>query len=246
MKKSILLSAIIILSANTLLKAQDTTTTYYAADGNNVPKIAASYGTKTYYAKGLWHRIVFETAHFSTLKEFSAQDSHFTIKEGAYLTYKNGILKTQILYTDGKKTEESAFYPNGNKLGEIIYASNGEIKEQKGWDPKGKRIKPFIASREAYFLGEKKAWNNFVNKNIDPDLPIKNGAKTNQKYQAVVSFIVDEYGNILDIKIIKDPGFGCGEALKHLMEISPKWAPAIMWNKNVISRRTQPLTWQIE
>lgn len=55
--------------------------------------------------------------------------------------------------------------------------------------------------------------------------------------KVVVGFIVDKEGNIIDEKIYKDVGHGCGEAalsvIKGMNKLKPKWVPGKQRNKNV-------------
>lgn len=96
----------------------------------------------------------------------------------------------------------------------------------------------------AQFPGGAAGWKKFLEKKMNRDLPVENGAPAGT-YVAAVSFLVDTDGNISDIQLLKNSGYGTGEEVIRLMKISPKWVPATKNGQNINSRQTQSITYQI-
>ena len=66
-------------------------------------------------------------------------------------------------------------------------------------------------------------------------------------YTVVVTFIVDIYGGITEVKAEKDPGYGLGSmAVKAIRNYKGKWNPASQCGNLVKAYRKQPITYTIE
>ncbi len=98
-----------------------------------------------------------------------------------------------------------------------------------------------IVQIEAKFPGGRSAWTKFLERNLNSNLPVENGAPP-AKYTVVVSFLVDKDGNISEIKAVNDPGFGTAEEAVRVLRKSPKWQPAVQNGRNVIYRQKQSIT----
>ncbi|WP_018629485.1 M56 family metallopeptidase [Niabella aurantiaca] len=119
-------------------------------------------------------------------------------------------------------------------------------------DPEVKRLAPpKIAKNEPgiYTKTEKDAsfpgdWARYLMQNLRGEVPVEHGAKPGN-YQVIAQFVVDVQGNVSDVKLIKDPGFGMGEEALRVIKKSGKWKPAIVNGKNVKAYRKQPITFQV-
>ena len=94
------------------------------------------------------------------------------------------------------------------------------------------------------FPGGINGWIKYLEKNINRDLPYKNGAPPG-RYTVLLSFIVAKDGTIRDIKAESDPGYGSKEEAVRLMARSPKWKPAVQNGRNVIYRQKQSITFMV-
>jgi hypothetical protein len=101
-----------------------------------------------------------------------------------------------------------------------------------------------IVQIPAEFPGGQKGWVNYLEKNLDRDLPIRRGAPVG-KYSVVVSFIVDKEGNITNVKAENNPGYGTMEEAIRVLKNGPKWVPAIQNGRNVIYRQRQAIVFMI-
>ena len=96
----------------------------------------------------------------------------------------------------------------------------------------------------AEFPGGFDAWNRYLERNLNRDLPIENGAPPG-KYVVVVSFIVDKHGNISQVKAENDPGYGTAEEAVRIIAKGPNWKPAIQNDRNVIFRNKQNIIFMV-
>jgi protein TonB len=98
---------------------------------------------------------------------------------------------------------------------------------------------------EAEFPGGQAAWNNFLKKNLNGDVPTDNGAAEGT-YTVVVKFVVSKDGSLSDISCESDPGYGICEEAKRVIKKTKNWTPAIQNGRNVNAYRRQPITFLVQ
>ena len=98
---------------------------------------------------------------------------------------------------------------------------------------------------EATFSGGEAAWRKYLEQNLDPNVPVENGAPIGI-YTVVVQFIVDKTGAISDIKTLTNFGYGMEQEVMRIMKKSPMWSPASQNNRSVKAYRKQPVTFVID
>ncbi len=98
---------------------------------------------------------------------------------------------------------------------------------------------------EASFKGGQEAWVSFVQKNLNADVPVRNGAPAGQ-YTVVVQFIVDAEGQISDIKALTRQSYGMEEEVRRVIRLSTIWEPAQQNGRSVKAYRKQPITFVVE
>jgi TonB family protein len=83
----------------------------------------------------------------------------------------------------------------------------------------------------------------YIYKNIS----YPNEARLNETQgMAVVSFIVTTKGALRDIKILRDPGDGCGESAKRVVEsMKGRWTPAMQDGKKVPCQYNLPIRFKL-
>ena len=92
-------------------------------------------------------------------------------------------------------------------------------KQEKVAASKGKN-----PNRYSGFPGGVEAKNNFIDDNLKyPKEAKENGIQGEVK----IFFTVDTDGNIIDEKIAKDIGGGCGEEALRIVRLMPKWEPGM-------------------
>ncbi|MFL9481473.1 energy transducer TonB [Chitinophagaceae bacterium LWZ2-11] len=98
---------------------------------------------------------------------------------------------------------------------------------------------------EAEFPGGKEAWRKYLERNLNNTLPSENGAAVGL-YSVDLSFVVDKEGNISDIQVEHDPGFGTKEEAIRILKKSPKWNAAIQNGRKVAYRARQRISFRVE
>mgnify|MGYP003575261849 FL=1 len=98
---------------------------------------------------------------------------------------------------------------------------------------------------EASYQGGVEAWIHFVQKNLNAQVPVRNGAPAGQ-YTVVVQFIVDSEGQISDIKALTSHSYGMEQEVMRVIGLSSTWEPARIDNQTVKAYRKQPITFVVE
>jgi protein TonB len=97
---------------------------------------------------------------------------------------------------------------------------------------------------QAHFPGDISEWTKFLQKNLNSDLPVQNGAPAGV-YTVIVSFVVDKTGMISDVQAENDPGFGTkAEAIRAIRK-GPNWIPAEQNGRKVIYRQKQSISFRV-
>ncbi len=146
-----------------------------------------------------------------------------TTKNGIWTYYhKNGKIMAKENYKDGKRETCNCFTETGEAIADEL-----------------------CVEKEADFVGGQTAWGKFLSRHLNADVPIRKGAPAG-KYTVVSRFVVDSDGNISNVRIITDPGFGMGEEVIRILKKSPKWAPAQQFGRNLKAYRKQPVTFVVQ
>jgi protein TonB len=97
---------------------------------------------------------------------------------------------------------------------------------------------------EAKFPGGAGAWQKYLERNLDSNVPVDNGAPPGN-YTVIVSFLVDKSGNISEVQALNDPGYGTASEAVRVIKKGPAWTPAVQNGRNVIYRQKQSITFQV-
>ena len=98
---------------------------------------------------------------------------------------------------------------------------------------------------EASFRGGDKAWIKFLERNLDPDVPVRKKAPAGI-YTVWIQFVVNKNGKISEITPLTNHGYGMEQEVMRILRVSPAWSPAIQDGKMVNAYRKQPITFVIE
>ncbi len=96
----------------------------------------------------------------------------------------------------------------------------------------------------AEFPGGVSSWSKYLMRNLDKEIVRKHGGPPG-KYTVVVSFTVDEYGGLSNIKALNDPGYGAKEEAIRMIAKGPKWKPAQQNGKSVRSVHEQSISFLV-
>jgi len=101
-----------------------------------------------------------------------------------------------------------------------------------------------IVQKLAEFPGGQNGWISYLERTLDRDLPVRRGAPVGT-YSVIVSFLVDEQGNITNVKAENNPGYGTMEEAVRVLKNGPKWVPATQNGVNVIYRQRQAIVFGV-
>jgi periplasmic protein TonB len=98
---------------------------------------------------------------------------------------------------------------------------------------------------QADFPGGEAAWRRYLEKNLNPNIPVDNGAPEGT-YTVTVQFVVSKTGAISDVKALSNHGYGMEEEAVKIIQRGPNWKPGVQNGHNVNSLRMQPITFSIQ
>jgi beta-lactamase regulating signal transducer with metallopeptidase domain len=184
-------------------------------------------------AFGTQHSLVNPFFH-NQIKRRIAMITTSTTNSFATLRKVTGTLLTLLLFllfSCQAKKEKDIFHPETiQKETQIKSAGDNKIFD--------------LTETPASFKGGPTAWAAYLQKNLNPAVPVDNGAPEGS-YTVYVQFIVDAEGGVSDIKTLTNHGYGMEEEAIRVITKGPTWTPAIQNGQNVKSYRKQPFTFVI-
>jgi len=96
----------------------------------------------------------------------------------------------------------------------------------------------------AEFPGGLPAWSRYLERNLNREIPVENGAPPG-RYTVVVAFTVSKTGAISDVAAENDPGYGTKAEAIRVITKGPSWKPAVQNGRNVIYRHKQAVTFVV-
>lgn len=142
-----------------------------------------------------------------------------------------------------KKGRWKYYHRNGNIMATEDYM-DGERTACHCFDETGKELAA-CEEKEAEFPGADYAWIRFVQRNLRPDVPIRNRAPL-EHYTVIVQFIVDTAGKVTQIEPLTHFGYGMEEEAERMLKQSPRWLPAQQFGRKVKAYRRQPITFVVQ
>jgi periplasmic protein TonB len=141
--------------------------------------------------------------------------------------------KIDVINQDGIKDE-------GLQTPDVVDDGKGVVEEQKD-DPNRIFEKVEI---EAKFNGGESAWRKYLERNLNPNAPIDNGAPEGT-YTVYVQFVVSKDGSISDVKPLTNHGYGMEKEAVKVIQKGPAWIPAVQNGRPVNAYRKQPITFRV-
>lgn len=147
---------------------------------------------------------------------------------------KEVVLITTRQSADFKARNASQVNDEPGKASTIHFAANA--------DESGNAV---IQQQEPVsFPGGEAGWRAYLERNLNLDVPVNNGADTGT-YKVHVSFTVDKTGKLSNIKVEKDPGYGTAAEVVRILSKGPNWNPATVNGKPVTSRFVKTVTFKV-
>ena len=98
--------------------------------------------------------------------------------------------------------------------------------------------------REAEFPGGIRAWTQYLQKNLNPEIPVKEKAPAGP-YQVIVKFIVSKSGKIKEITSETSHGYGMEKEVIRIIKKGPDWVPAMQDGHAVNAYRRQTVIFMV-
>lgn len=156
--------------------------------------------------------------------------------------YENGVVKDSIFWANDVPRFFYHFYPTGKLNGTLIMPEDGKKPVTMGYDESGKKIRNFIALREAAFKGGNAGWMKYMAKNLSKTL--ETNVDDTVRVTSIISFVIDESGNVTNVKVKKSSGYKAADNdAVSVISNSPPWENAVQWNEPVNAYRLQPVTY---
>ena len=219
------------------------------------------YRCTSYYAKSnkLYGKSIYTDTLFMNsiglsvyyFENGNLKDSSFS-SNGKYFYYYR-------YYIDGKLCDSTLYGVDDNDFNTYSYDENGKFightlshwdnSSKKpicvSYDEQGKILSNYVFTRKSYFKGGTNGWVSYVTKNLRSNVPCKHNAPVG-KYTVNVTFAISEKGKLVDIAAQNDPGFGTKEEACRVIENAPRWSPAILNNKPIVSHSSQAITFSVD
>ncbi len=222
----------------------DTVYRYFDKAWKPVAKDSAFFFAKITHTNGGWHRQDFWVSNNIMQMDGWYEDEATKTEHGSLIFYtETGIARDSNNYVHGKHVSKYVFYPNHTLKCFGIFGENWQVVQQAGYDESGKEIPGYIFQQEARYPGGLEAWQQFLVKGLNSKQPkaFKDGRISGK---VTITFLVDKAGNVVEATV--ETSSGHAELDQHALAIiqkSPKWIPAIQYNKPVVYRQRQSLTY---
>ena len=157
---------------------------------------------------------------------------------------KDGSLRETGAYLDGKKEGPWTYYhfKGGHKSQDVVYKADSATS-YTCYDDDGKmQTKDCIYEKEAVFKGGDKAWKTYLERRLSS----ANYPSAFQRGQIsgviIIQFVVNSDGKIIDVKALNSIHPDMDQIAINIIKDSPKWEPAVQYNRKVKAYRKQPIT----
>ena len=147
--------------------------------------------------------------------------------------YENGtVYLAGRMTNDTTKINRWTYHHRNGKLMATVDYGNGKVIRCSCSDEMGHQLDSSLCiEEEAHFPGADGSWKNFLERNLNPDVPVRNHAPEGT-YMVIVQFVVDTEGHITDIKPLTKIWFWNGRRSdKDIKEITTMDTSYSVWSK---------------
>jgi antitoxin component YwqK of YwqJK toxin-antitoxin module len=255
---------------NIVFAQKDTIIKYYDSSNNRVPQKNAHIYTYYVDDDSVFRCWSYFKGSNKLAAKFTSLDTALFARLYRYVSYfENGNTKdSMFFYAEEQNSYRYSFYESGAKFRirrnkilssvfeEAVFYENGPLKASLSrlepldeavcisYDTLGNVMPDYIFEQEAEFKGGRAGWIKYLQRNLNTEVPFKNGAPPG-KYTTKVEFLIETDGTVTNVKSLNDGGFGTKEEAERVLRNSPKWKPAIQENKPVKYRAKQPITFAV-
>jgi TonB family protein len=168
--------------------------------------------------------------------------------DGVYQQYLEDGKTARVkgLLLAGKRTGKWIFKDTQGILGlEATYLADSVISslcyDEKGEPETGK--KECVVEKPASFKGGTDGWRRYLERSLQ--YPVS--AQENRIQGVVkIQFNIEKDGTVTDVKALDSPDESLAKEGVRILEHSPKWVPAVQYNRVVIYRHIQNITFALQ
>ena len=147
--------------------------------------------------------------------------------------WKNGNTKIIENYVKAFKVGESKiYYENGDLALKEVYDIKGKMTDSAYLDIEGKAVSRADVITEPSFPGGMKQFYMYLSRSIRYPVEARNSKTQGRVF---LSFIVNRFGKIEDIKVISSPDHYLAEEAVRITSQSPDWTPGTLFGNPVSS-----------
>lgn len=182
--------------------------------------------------------------NFITILSMKADKEDDSKLDGKYREwYESGQLRADVDYTHGKINNQAlTYWKNGQLKTQGIY-KNGKFKSGKDFDSSGKVTELAVFDEAPEFPGGEKALLEFISKNLLYSVELQ---EKGIQGQVLVRFAVAKDGSITNIELIKSSNSGLNEEALRVVRSLPKWKAGIQNEELVKVYFTVPINFKLE
>ncbi|MBN9350881.1 MAG: energy transducer TonB [Chitinophagaceae bacterium] len=238
-----LILVISILLSFSRVHSQNEITKYYDGEWNETSKDLATFYAD-FVKDGPYYQCTSYWIKTKLVRGKTIQkDTAFGMPIGLQLMYyENGNLSDSVLVNDGITQFSYHYFPDGKLNGKFLRGPGPNKNIIEGYDESGNKIKNYIFEREAEFKSGPSGWAKYINKSATKDFPAK--GSQDERVTVVIQFIVDKDGEVTNAKVRQSSGHkNVDEDALQIIQGSPQWKNAVLFNNPVNAYRLQPITY---
>jgi protein TonB len=221
-------------------------TIYYDYDWNKVSSIdKANYyeiNKINLVANNKAKKIIHYKSGQIKLEKYYSVDNSKVIDGKLNEWYENGQLRKEIDYKAGKVNGNLLTYWTNGKPKRIDTFENDLLISGRCFDSDGKEIIHYDYEKIPEFPGGNSELMKYLVKELKYP---KNSRKAEIEGLVLVEFIVNKYGDISDIKIVKSVNYELDEEAIRVVKKMPKWQPGIEDDEVVRRKFCLPIKYKL-
>jgi TonB family protein len=163
--------------------------------------------------------------------------------EGEWIHFfENQNKESEGKFRNGKREGKWIFYHENGVIGSVEIYEADSLQKMRCWDEKGVPQSVCYEEQIAEFPGGQSAMMEFLGENLQYPGMLREMGITGR---VVVSFNVDQEGNLSNFIIIKSVDEEFSKEVLRILPLMPKWTPTISHGRVLQTRFTLPIVFRL-
>lgn len=163
-------------------------------------------------------------------------------QEGEYKKYENNKLECLMYCKKGVLDGELTSFFNNGQIRRIENYLKGEFVSGKCYSTTGKDTTYYKRRIDAEFVG---GFNNFAKYLSNNIVYPKKAKELGIEGKVYIGFVINEEGNVENVKVIKGIGAGCDEEAFRIIKKMPAWNPGKFEGQTIKMSFTIPIEFKL-